>query len=201
MDDKMKVLSVCGSPRKGNSEAILNRLKQMLERKGVENEILLLREKDIQRCDGCVEYCNKNLNCYKKDDMTEIFKKIKNSDGCVFISPNYFKMPPGIFKDFIDRCSIFYTAQTDLSMKRAIIIVVGTDAIKEIDVCLKNICNNFCKTLGIPVVAKKSFRSRSELKGNYNDIFENKLNPDIGRELEKMADKLCKSLKTVNNSR
>ena len=191
----MKILSVCGSPRKGNSEAILNRLKQIFEKMGAENEIILLREKNIERCDGCVEYCNQNLNCSKKDDMVEIFEKIRNADGYVFVSPNYFKMPPAIFKNFIDRCSIFYTAHTDFSKKRAIVIVVGADVIKEIDVCLKNICDNFCKTLGIPVVDKKSFRSRSELKGNYNDIFENNLNKNIDKEIEKMADKLFKSLK------
>ena len=191
----MKILSICGSPRRGNSEAILNRLKQTFEKKGMQNEIILLRKKNIQRCDGCVEYCNKNLDCNKKDDMVEILNKMKNVDGYVFISPNYFKMPPGIFKNFIDRCSVFYTAQTNLSKKRAIVIVVGTDAIEEINVCLKNICDNFCKTLGISVVAKKSFRSRSELEGNYNDIFKNKLNPCLDKELEKMADELYKSLK------
>jgi multimeric flavodoxin WrbA len=193
-DDRMKILSICGSPRKGNSEAILNRLKQIFEKKGVQNEIILLREKNVERCDGCVEYCNRKLDCNKRDDMIEIFDKMKNADGYVFISPNYFKMPPGIFKNLIDRCSVFYTAQTDLSKKLAIVIVIGTDVIEEIDVYLKNISDNFCKTLGIPVVAKKSFRSRSELKGNYNDIFENKLNPNIDKELEKMADELYKSL-------
>ncbi len=195
MNTKLKILSICGSPRKGNSEAILNKLRQIFEKKGVKNEIILLREKNIQRCDGCVEYCNKNLNCHKKDDMVEIFEKMKNADGYVFISPNYFKMPSGLFKNFIDRCSIFYTAQTDLSKKRAIVIVVGADEIKEINVCLKNICDNFCETLGIPVVAQKSFRSRSELKGNYDDIFKNKLNPNIEKTLESMAAKLQKSLK------
>ncbi len=132
----MKILGVCGSPRKGNSEAILNRLKEIFRKKGVESEIVLLREKNIQRCGGCVEYCNKNLNCFKKDDMAEILDKIRNSDGYVFVSPNYFKMPPGIFKNFIDRCSVLYTAKTNLSVKRAVVIVVGTDEIKEIDVCL-----------------------------------------------------------------
>jgi multimeric flavodoxin WrbA len=195
MNTKLKILSICGSPRKGNSEAILNKLRQIFEKKGVKNEIILLREKNIQRCDGCVEYCNKNLNCHKKDDMVEIFEKMKNADGYVFISPNYFKMPSGLFKNFIDRCSIFYTAQTDLSKKRAIVIAVGADELKEINVCLKNICDNFCKTLGIPVMAQKSFCSRSELKGNYNDIFENKLNPNIEKTLESMATKLQKSLK------
>ncbi len=191
----MKILSVCGSPRKGNSEAILNRLKLIFEKKGIENEIILLREKEIQRCAGCVEYCNKNLNCWKKDGMMEIYEKIKNADGYVFVLPNYYNMPPGIFKDFIDRCSIFYTTQTDFSQKRALVMVVGADVIKEINVCLKNITGNFCKILGIPVVAKKSFRSNSELKGNYKDIFENKLNSNLDQELIKMAEKLCVSLK------
>jgi len=191
----MNILSICGSPRKGNSEAILLRLKQLFEKKGVDNEIILLRDKKIERCTGCVEYCNKNLDCHKKDDMMKIFEKIRSADGYVFITPNYFKMPTGIFKDFIDRCSVLYTAQADMSGKRAVVISVGTDDEKEIDVCLHNITENFCKTLGIPVVAKKSFRSRSELKGNYNDIFENNLNPGIEKQLEKMADELLKSLK------
>ena len=75
MKNKLKILSICGSPRKGNSEAILYRLKEILERKGLKNEIILLREKNIQRCRGCVEYCNRNLKCYQKDDMAEIMKK------------------------------------------------------------------------------------------------------------------------------
>jgi multimeric flavodoxin WrbA len=190
----MKILSICGSPRKGNSEALANRIKQLLEKNEVENEIMLLREKNIERCNGCVEYCNKKLDCQKKDDMVEIFKKMRNADGYVFISPNYFKMPPAIFKNFIDRCSIFYTAHTDLSKKRAIVIVVGADVTKEIDVCLNNICDNFCKTLGIKFVDAKSFRSKSELNGNYNDIFENNLNKNIEKEIEDMVNKLCKSL-------
>lgn len=191
----MKVLSICGSPRKGNSEAILNRLKELLQKKSVENEIILLREKNIQRCSGCVEYCNKNLECHKKDDMPAILEKIRKSDRYVFISPNYFKMPSGIFKDFIDRCSVLYTksyftGKNELSVKKAAVIAVGTDEIENIDVCLHNIVNNFCKTIGIPVVAKKSFRSRSELKGNYSDIFENGLNTNIKEELEEIADKI-----------
>jgi len=196
----MKILSICGSPRRGNSEAILNKLKQIFEGYDIDNEILLLREKNIERCDGCVEYCNKNLNCRKNDDMVEILEKMRNADGYVFISPNYFKMPSGLFKNFIDRCSILFTAQTDMSNKRAIVIVVGTDETKEIDVCLRNITDNFCKTLGITVVAMRSFRSRSELKGNYNDIFENELNPDIEKLLSGMADKLHTSLKAIGRN-
>jgi len=194
MKNKLKILSICGSPRKGNSEAILYRLKEILEKKGIKNEIILLREKNIQGCRGCVEYCNRNLKCWQKDDMAEIMKKMIKAHGYIFAIPNYFGMPPGLFKDFIDKCSIFYTAQTDLTSKRALVISVGTDLplIKE---NIQNIVKNFCNTLKIKVVTEGAFISRSELKGNYNDIFENKLNPNIEKELEKMVDKLCISLK------
>ncbi len=194
MRKKIKILSICGSPRKGNSEAILNKLKQIFEKKGIENEIILLREKNIQRCKGCVEYCNRNLKCCQKDDMPEIMEKMLKADGYVFALPNYFGMPPGLFKDFIDKCSILYTAQTDLTSKKAVVISVGTDLpyIKE---NVRNIVKNFCETLKIKVIATGAFVSRSELKGNYNDIFENKLNPNIEKELENMALKLQESLK------
>jgi len=204
MGNRMKILSICGSPRKGNSEAIINRLKEIFEHKGIKNEVILLREKNIQRCNGCVEYCNKHLKCCHKDDMPEIIQKMLKADGYVFVSPNYFAMPPGLFKDFIDKCSVLYTAyhftkKTDLSKKRAIVITVGTD--KEfIDACRDHISKWFLGTLRIEVVAKKSFRSRSEFKGNYNDIFENKLNANIDEELEKMANKLCDSLKIVGGA-
>jgi multimeric flavodoxin WrbA len=190
----MKILSICGSPRKGNSETIINRINQILKKKEIENEIILLREKNIQRCNGCVEYCNKNLKCHHKDDMTEIMKKMIEADGYIFVLPNYFGMPPRLFKDFIDKCSIFYTAKTDLKSKKTVVISVGTDLpfIKE---NTRNISKNFCETLKIKVVATGNFVSRSELKRNYNDIFENKLNPKIEKELEDIVEKLYKNLK------
>ena len=190
----MKILSICGSPRKGNSEAIIFRLQKLLKEKGVQNEVILLHQKKINRCLGCVEYCNHKLKCQIKDDTQEIMDKMEKTDGFIFVTPNYFKMPPGLFKDFIDRCSIFYTAgkEKEFSTKKAIVICVGADVIKEIDVCTDNIADNFCKTLGLKVVGQKSFRGRSELKGNYNDIFENNLNPNIERDLQRLADLLIK---------
>lgn len=188
----MKILSICGSPRKGNSETILLKLQEMLRAQGVDNEIILLREKKINRCMGCVEYCNHELKCHQKDDMAEIMGKMEAADGFIFISPNYFKMPTGLFKDYIDRCSIFMTAGTEkqFNNKKAIVLSVGTDVVEEIDVCLNNIADNFVKTLGINVATKKSFRTHSELKGNYNDIFESGLNPVIEKDLEEIVEKL-----------
>ena len=195
----MKIVSICGSPRKGNSEAIIKRLNEIFEHKGVENKIILLREKNIQRCGGCVEYCNKHLKCCHPDDMAKIIQEMLKADGYVFVSPNYFAMPPGLFKDFIDKCSELYTSyyfnkKPDLSKKRAVVITVGTDQ-EFVDACSDHVANWFCETLRMEVVAKKSFLSKSELKGKYNDIFENTLNPKMDKDLEKVAERLCSALK------
>jgi multimeric flavodoxin WrbA len=187
-----KILSICGSPRKGNSESILLKIQEILKKEEVDNEIILLRQKEITPCHGCVEYCNSKLECHIKDDMPEIMEKMEKADGLIFISPNYFKMPTGLFKNFIDRCSIFYTAgkEEQFKAKRAAVIAVGTDTLEGIDVCANNISENFCKTLGLNVVAVKSFQSHSELKGNFNDIFESSINPDIEKDLKKLVNSI-----------
>jgi multimeric flavodoxin WrbA len=187
----MKILSICGSPRAGNSEAIVRKLDGIFRAKGAESEIILLRKQNIQICSGCVEYCNKRLTCWKKDDMPAILEKMLEADGYVFVSPNYFKMPPGIFKSFIDRCSVLYTAKIDLSKKRAIVIATGADEVKRINVCLRNITDNFCKTLGIKVVAAKSFRSKSEFEGDPTNSLK-QLNKGLDKDLERMAAALMK---------
>jgi len=93
--NKMKILSICGSPRRGNSEAITERLKEIFEQKGIENKVILLREKNIQRCNGCVEYCNEHLKCWHRDGMAKIIQEMLKADGYVFVSPNYITMQPG----------------------------------------------------------------------------------------------------------
>jgi len=188
----MKILSICGSPRKGNSEAILLFIQKLFKKQGIDNEIILLREKTIGRCQGCVEYCNRKFKCCLKDDMPKIMTKMEEADGFAFISPNYFQMPSGLLKDFIDRSSIFYTAGKEalFKTKKTIVLAVGTDSLKAIDVCVDNIADRFCKVIGMPVVGKKSFRSHSELKGNYHDIFQNNLNPDIEKDLKKLVKSL-----------
>lgn len=186
----MKILSICGSPRKGNSEAIILKIQQLLKEKGVENEVILLREKKINSCLGCVEYCNQKLKCRIQDDMQEIMSKMEKADGFVFISPNYYKMPTGLFKDFIDRTTIFYVSGKEklFEMKKAVVICVGEGETKETDVCTNIIAENYCRAMGLSVVGKKSFQGRGELQGNFNDIFENNLNPNIKQDLQNLVD-------------
>ncbi|NMB91894.1 flavodoxin family protein [candidate division WWE3 bacterium] len=187
----MKVLSICGSPRKGNSETLVLFIQDLLKKKGVDNEVVLLRTKNIKHCGGCVEFCNKNLKCLQKDDMNELVRKMEQADGFVFVCPNYFSMPPGIFKDFIDRCSVLYTAnkQDEFGKKKAIVICVGAEEPEYTDACTNNVAQ-YCETLGMNVVGRKSIRSRSELQGNYNYVLETPHNKGLKEEIEELVNLL-----------
>lgn len=50
----IKILAVCGSPRRGNTEWVLDRVLTEASQNGATTELLLLRELDIQMCDGCL---------------------------------------------------------------------------------------------------------------------------------------------------
>jgi len=189
----MKILSICGSPRKGNSETILLELQKLFKEKDVDNEIILLREKNINRCHGCIEFCNPAGICCQKDDVSSIIEKMVESDGLIIISPNYFQMPTGLLKDFMDRTCTIFTSGKDKLLKniKTVIITVGAEKAEESEVCAQNIVKYYCRYVG-NVIATKSFQTNSELKGNYNNIFENGLNPDIHASLNSIVEALLK---------
>lgn len=183
----MKILSICGSPRQGNSETILIELQKLFKSKNIDNEIILLREKNIERCHGCIEFCNHRKVCRLNDDMQEIIDKMVEADAYVFISPNYFQMPTGLFKDFIDRSNIiFHRTDADLKNKKIIVISVGSDPPEDSTVCANNIANNYCRYIG-KVVGIKTFQTHSELGGHLDDAFTSGQNPTIKDDLQSLT--------------
>jgi len=108
----MKLVGVCGSPRKGNTEWMLRKLLEAASKAGAETELILLREKDIKGCDGCLscEAGGKERKgvCKLRDDMQQIYPKLLEADGLAFGTPVYFEMLSGLLKNFLDRtCPIW----------------------------------------------------------------------------------------------
>lgn len=66
----MNIIAVCGSPRKGNTEFVLKRILTKAEELGVKTELILLREKRIEFCDGCLS-CAQDI-----ENNSESIKKI-----------------------------------------------------------------------------------------------------------------------------
>lgn len=105
----IKIIGICGSPRKGNTEWMIQKALEGAKQAGAETELILLREKRIEMCKGiCSDNCIKNQKCVIKDDMTQIYDKLLKADGIIIGAPTYFGLPPGILKNFMDRTSPIY---------------------------------------------------------------------------------------------
>jgi multimeric flavodoxin WrbA len=108
----MKIVGICGSPRRGNTEWMLGKLGEVLEREGAEVEILLLRRMDVKMCRGCLA-CEEGGKeragvCKIKDDMSAVYPKLLAADVIVLASPGYMEMISGLLKNFLDRtCAIW----------------------------------------------------------------------------------------------
>ena len=124
----MKILAVCGSPRKGNTEFMIKTV--LGEITNHEKELILLREKKIKRCIGCL-YCDENKEkcSIKDDDMKKLNGKLKEADILIVGSANYFDNVTGLLKDFIDRTNPFY--QTGLLNGKKVYAVVAGGMSKE----------------------------------------------------------------------
>ena len=103
----MKVIGICGSPRRGNTEWMLNQVMQDAARSGAEVETLLLRKMNIRMCRGCLA-CEEGGKqrpgiCKIMDDMNDVYPKLLTADVIVLATPSYFEMPSGLLKNFLDR--------------------------------------------------------------------------------------------------
>ena len=108
----MKVIGVCGSPRRGNSEWMLGRVMAEAAAQGAEIETLLLRKMDVRLCRGCLscEAGGKDRPgvCVIRDDMNALYPRLLAADAFVLATPGYFEMLSGLLKNFVDRtCAIW----------------------------------------------------------------------------------------------
>lgn len=135
----MRILAVCGSPRKGNTEAMLREILRGAEQAGAETELILLRQLKLKRCGGC-KLCKETGKCHVRDGMQALYPKLMNADLLVFGSPNYFDNVSGLFKDFMDRTVPLYYVGERLKGKLAILVGVGGSTFKETISSMKAAC-------------------------------------------------------------
>ena len=120
----MNILVISSSPRKaGNSEVLCERFAQGASEAGHEVETVLLRDKNIAPCHACYA-CMETHDCAIRDDMKEVFEKLKKADVIVLASPVYFYSVSAQLKAMIDRCLVDHKC---LSGKRFYFIITAAD--------------------------------------------------------------------------
>ena len=108
MRKAFKILGVSGSPRKANTDILLNEALQSAETQSeIKTERIYLREKKINYCIGCFKCTDKNDNNYGcqvfRDSMDEIYNALKECHGLILATPVYFGSATGQMKTFMDR--------------------------------------------------------------------------------------------------
>jgi multimeric flavodoxin WrbA len=102
----IKVIGICGSPRKGgNTEILVNNSLKAAKSEGTDTEIILLSEKKVEPCTAC-DACSSG-SCVIEDDFMEVFDKMTEADGLIFASPSYYESMTPQMKALIDRSGTF----------------------------------------------------------------------------------------------
>ena len=128
---------------------MIRKVLQTASEMGACTEIVLLREKTIAFCDGCLSCeaggSHRQGVCRTKDDMQELYPKLLEADAIVFGTPVYFELLSAMLKNFLDRtCPIW----PRLKGKMAAAVAVAEEGIgKAID----NI-ETYCSLCGIKSV-------------------------------------------------
>jgi multimeric flavodoxin WrbA len=92
---------------------MLRRLLDKLKNAGADTELILLREMDIEGCDGCLT-CEAGGEqrkgiCRIQDDMQGLYPKLLEADVLILGTPVYFEMLSGQLKTFMDRTCPIWT--------------------------------------------------------------------------------------------
>ncbi len=168
----MKVVGICGSPRKGNTEWMVETVLKELENNGIKTELFYLRKMNIKGCDGCLvcetTRTERGGKCPQQDDMQSVFTAFLSADGFVFGTPVYFEMVSGLLKNFMDRtCTIW----PNLKGKKAIGIAVAEEG------CGKAIDNirTYCKVCSIDFVGSVTTLAKTPHQASKDKALEKRL--------------------------
>ena len=100
----MKVIAVCGSPRKrGNTERAIKIAFGPLDQECIETEMISLAGKRMEPCTACGG-CQSEPRCTAHDDDFEpYYNKVLAAEGLILASPVYFGCATGPICNFMHR--------------------------------------------------------------------------------------------------
>jgi len=115
----MKILGICGSPRKqGNTEVLLDKALEGARSAGAETEKIFLNDLNIAPIQEA-EYENVTKEGFSviDDGMTAVFKKFSEADAVMIGSPVFFGSLTAQTKTMIDRFQCVWWATEVLGKK------------------------------------------------------------------------------------
>ncbi|HBG73977.1 MAG: hypothetical protein A2X25_02450 [Chloroflexi bacterium GWB2_49_20] len=114
MDKKIRIVGVCSSPRRGNTEILLKEALRAAEAAypEISTEFVGLRAKEIKACYDC-KACERRKadslveQCVLKDDWAEVVRPLVDPvpNGIILASPVYFSDVNSHMRAFMERCT------------------------------------------------------------------------------------------------
>ena len=125
----LKCVVIHGSPRRGNTWDVLNRVILEMDKCGeFEWDIIELRKENIPTCLGCFNCILKGEDkCPHKSYMYEICEKMEKADIFIITTPVYSMSVSGLLKNFIDHMS-FKFHRPNYFKKKALVITTTAGA-------------------------------------------------------------------------
>ena len=117
----MKALLLNGSPHElGCTYTALCEVGKVLNRDGIETEVLWLGKQPIQGCVACGG-CKNTGRCVFDDDVNRLIERLDEFDALVIGSPVYYSAPAGQLVAFLNR--LFYAGGGKMAHKVAAAVV------------------------------------------------------------------------------
>ncbi|MDD5526848.1 MAG: flavodoxin family protein, partial [Candidatus Omnitrophica bacterium] len=124
----MKVIAINGSARKdGNTAIIIRKVFDVLEKSGIQTELIQLAGNTIAGCRACYACMkNKDRKCVIAGDIVnECIEKMSAAEGIILGSPVYFSDISANLKAFIERAGYVSRANDYLLKHKAAAAVMA----------------------------------------------------------------------------
>ncbi len=126
-----RIVVLVGSMRKGGNTDLLAQAFAEGASKNNTVEIVSVADYKVNPCIGCNSCFTREGNqCFQKDDMAEIYKKLKMADVLVIASPVYFYGINAELKAIIDR--LHTPIRNEFQIKKLALLLVGAATLPEL---------------------------------------------------------------------
>lgn len=152
-EQKIKLFGISGSPKKGATDYIVqDALNYAMKKYDVKTEYFSAMGKKMNFCIHC-DYCIREKNgCIHKDDLQEVYEKLKWADAIIIGTPVYQGMVSGQTKVIMDRCRALAARDPHFILnKPGAALAVGGDRIGGQEPSIQAILNFYIINEAIPV--------------------------------------------------
>jgi multimeric flavodoxin WrbA len=127
-----RVLAIRGSPRKGDTWHLTQRIEAEMKLLGdVQFDYLWLRDADLATCRGCCAcFLGGEERCPLDDDRAEIEGRILSANGVIFASPVYALGMTALMKNLLDRFAYALHRPRFFEQKALIVVSAGAAGVK-----------------------------------------------------------------------